>query len=218
MPREEPNDPWPVPPTRAYVLGVGLSLLALGIVLGLVAFAPSEPVPPPAVVESYPVAPIVTPEVFGDLLAREAEGAERPTPALALAREDSSEGGPPPAEPGAGETLTPGRAGFWGPVLSDDQVFGLALYVTDDVAWAEFARTCFTGGGENRGYVGAVNGPNDDGSLDLGIGQNNEGTLLGVGFTDLDRVRRDPVYAMEALYRTYQVQGAGAWFGCGGGG
>lgn len=120
------------------------------------------------------------------------------------------------AVPDAAETsitLTPMEPGVWGQQLSPGQVYGLALFATNDEDWARFARACFTDGRENRGYVGAVGGPNADGSYDLGIGQSNTGTLAGLG-VDADAVRRDPVLAMHALYRTYQLQGASAWAGC----
>ncbi len=185
----------------AFIVAMALMALVLGMALTSIDQQPAA-TPTPAAV-SFPVAPVVTPATLGDLLARE-EVEASPTPTSTPARED------PPA---AGVTLTPAEPGWWGPVLSQQQIRGLALYVSDDAAWADFAARCFSGGGENRGYVGAVGGPNDDGSFDHGLGQNNDGTLDYLGY-DAARVRRDPVYAMDALYRTYQVQGAGAWFGC----
>lgn len=171
--------------------------------------------------------PIVMPVTLDALLAAAVSSPEAETPgvvvtatpsAYELAQDVPGEvgeaSGPVPADDAG--TLTPADPGYWGPQLTARQVYGLALYVTNDVHWAEFARTCFTGGGENRGYVGAVN-VNANGTRDLGVGQNNERTLTALGFEDHARVLRDPVLAMQALYRTYQVQGAGAWFGCGGG-
>lgn len=161
-------------------------------------------------------APILPP---ADLLAllrgvdeQRAEAGEGGAGSSAFALSVASPAGP--STVAAAGTLTPAEPGLWGPVLTPRQVYGLALYVSDDPWWASFAEGCFTGGGENRGYVGAVN-RNADGSLDSGIGQQNDRWHPQV---DHERVRRDPVYAMQELYRLYQVSGAGAWLGCSDGG
>lgn len=101
----------------------------------------------------------------------------------------------------------------WGERLSRGEVESLATRATGDPAWARWAAQCFTGGGENRGYVGAVGGPNSNGSFDLGIGQSNTGTLAHLGY-DPHRVLVDEEYALEALYETWLVQGRSAWYGC----
>lgn len=105
------------------------------------------------------------------------------------------------------------RAACWGEQLTRAEVEALALEVTGDVAWSAWAGRCFTGGGENRGYVGAVGGPNRDGTYDLGLGQNNTDTLTWLGY-DHSLVLSDPRYALEALYATWLAQGYGAWMGC----
>lgn len=194
-----------------------LSILSDGWAWEWVHRSSGDPLPRPSGVASHPeeVSAVAGPEGEGGVQkppTRRTAEASSAGEALELSVSEEV-GAAPPEEAGTG-TLTPSEAGHWGAQLSPLQVYGLALYVTGDRWWAEFARTCFTGGGENRGYVGAVNGPNSDGSYDLGIGQSNTGTLSGLGFEDPARALRDPVYAMEALYRTYQVQGAGAWYGC----
>ena len=105
----------------------------------------------------------------------------------------------------------------WGHQMSRGEVEQVALEVTGDAAWSEWAGRCFTGGGENRGYVGAVGGPNHhpDGGIswDLGVGQNNTRTLAALGY-DAARVIVDAWYALEGLYATFLAQGYGAWLGC----
>ncbi|PKN78348.1 MAG: hypothetical protein CVU47_12480 [Chloroflexi bacterium HGW-Chloroflexi-9] len=132
--------------------------------------------------------------------------------AIPLTRAVPGEG----AASGAGE-WTPGapryEPGLWGDQLSPAEVYGLAVEVTGDHGWASFASRCFTGGGENRGFVGAVSHVNKNGTQDLGLGQSNTNTLAGLGF-DADRVLVDAHYAMEALHATYEAQGFGAWLGC----
>lgn len=108
-------------------------------------------------------------------------------------------------------------AACWAPCfgerLAPAEVEALALTVTGDAGWSAWAGGCFTGGGENLGYVGAVGGPNRDGSFDLGIGQNNTRTLAWLGYEPA-RVLTDAEYALEALYATWLVQGYDAWRGC----
>ena len=206
------------------VVSVLLTAALVGMARESAPASPAESVPSPV-----PLAAILPPADLSALLrgsdvARVVEGerGERSSasalPLTTLAADvsvpvaaSSAAGQGPASAPGV--TLTPSEAGWWGRQLSPAQMYGLAIYVTDDAWWAEFARECFAGGGENRGYVGAVNGPNDNGTYDGGIGQHNDETLAGLGL-DAERVRRDPVYAMEGLYRTYEIQGAGAWFGC----
>jgi hypothetical protein len=195
---EEVASARPVAPPAPVVVPLEFAMLMLG--------ERARPVPSAAPAETAPVEPApVEPE--GVRLASP-EAVEAPLPA-------------PHALPGAvalplaieGETLTPAEPGYHGPRLTSRQLYGLALYVTDDEAFATFAVGCWPGESGRGGlfYVGAVN-RNPDGSLDHGIGQQND--VWAVVGVDLERVRRDPVYAMQALYRTYQVQGAGAWFGC----
>lgn len=197
--------------TAALLCAVSLAAVALlAMVARSTGDAPSSaatpaPILPPAVLSALLLPPDeeAAGEVEHDVAPAGAEGeggAGSSAHALSLT----------PVEPTAGVTLTPAEPGLWGPVLTGRQVYGLALYVSDDRAWAAFAEECFTGGGENRGYVGAVH-RNEDGSLDSGIGQLNDRWHPQV---DHERVRRDPVYAMQELYRVYQVSGAGAWLGC----
>lgn|GEM_PF-6395243 len=105
----------------------------------------------------------------------------------------------------------------WGRQMSRGEVEQAALEVTGNAAWSAWAGRCFTGGGENRGYVGAVGGPNhhSDGGIswDLGVGQNNTRTLAALGY-DAARVIVDAWYALEGLYATFLAQGYGAWLGC----
>lgn len=101
----------------------------------------------------------------------------------------------------------------WGEQFTRAEVESLALEVTGDAAWSAWAGRCFTGGGENRGYVGAVGGPNRNGTYDLGIGQSNTDTLTWLGY-DHSLVLSDPRYALGALYATWLIQGYAAWMGC----
>lgn len=101
----------------------------------------------------------------------------------------------------------------WGERLTHVEVEALALRVTGDAAWSSWAGWCFTGPRESGGYVGAVGGPNSNGTYDVGYGQSNTATLAGLGY-DAARVLVDVEYAMRALYATWRVQGVGAWYGC----
>ena len=56
-------------------------------------------------------------------------------------------------------------------------------------------------------YVGAVH-RNGDGSLDRGLVQAND---VHAGDADLERMRRDAVYAVRWAYEHYQVFGADPW-------
>ncbi|MCK9497134.1 MAG: hypothetical protein M0R75_16805, partial [Dehalococcoidia bacterium] len=102
-------------------------------------------------------------------------------------------------------------ADCWGDQLTRAEVEALALSVTGDAAWSAWAAGCFTGGGENRGYVGAVGGPNWDGSYDVGLPQIN---TVHATWADLTRALGDPAYAVETAYALWQVQGYAAWRGC----
>lgn len=186
--------------------------------------APSSP--PAAVPAPTPLAAILPPADLAALLrggdvARVVEGerGERSSasalPLTTLAEDVSV---PVAASSAAGHASAPRwEPGLWGEQLTPAEVYGLAVDVTGDHGWASFASRCFTGGGENRGYVGAVSPVNRNGTQDLGLGQSNTRTLAALGF-DADRVLEDPHYAMEALHATFEAQGYGAWFGCAPGG
>lgn len=182
-----------------------------------------EPPAPASVGLGLPsVSPVILPPadlaalLRGGDVARVAEGERdnRSSVAPLALTTLASESGAVAASSAAGLASAPRwEPGLWGEQLTPAEVYGLAVEVTGDHGWASFASRCFTGGGENRGYVGAVSPVNKNGTQDLGLGQSNTNTLAGLGF-EASRVLEDPHYAMQALHATYEVQGYGAWLGC----